>query len=169
LGVGAKVPDNDLDMFGLKRKSNTSNDKLLEQLLGKKSAKGHQASKARAQKEGPQPGSRDVDGKDRPEPVVLSEDEEEEGRASMFGSKTKKRRKRQPDALPAEEVPMTTEQEEDRVEEHSIEATTLSEPESTEADAPQPMKRKAKSTRKGGSYMDQLLEEKARKKKKKSS
>ena len=43
LGVGAAVPDDDQDRL-IRRKGPASNQRLLEQLLGKKAAKGHIAS-----------------------------------------------------------------------------------------------------------------------------
>jgi len=174
LGVGAKVPDDDLDMFGLKRKSNTSNDKLLEQLLGKKAAKGHQASKSRAQKEGTQSGSKvAADGRGKPEPVP-SDDDEEEGRASMIKSKSGKKRKRPLESEVLEVSSADNMERDDATEGNAngrqdARGAEQKDAESSDRDAPAPSRRKSKSARTGGSYLDQLLEEKARKKKKKSS
>ena len=156
--MGAKVPEDELDAFGLKRKSTSSGDKLLEQLLGKKAAKGHQASKARVQKETLQPDTK------KPALDAVSEDEEE-GRASMIKSKASRKRKRKPVKEPQPEEAAVGEEpahddEADRV-------LPTSKAVKDDSDEPEQSSRSAKSKRRGMSYMDQLLEEKARKKKKK--
>ncbi|GAB7339601.1 hypothetical protein MBLNU457_6199t1 [Dothideomycetes sp. NU457] len=158
LGVGAKVPEDELDAFGLKRKSTTSGDKLLEQLLGKKAAHGHRASKARVQRDVPQQNNK------APTQDAVSEDEEE-GRASMIKSKASRKRERKPVNEPQPEE-NTANEESARDFEPDIEppATKMVKEDSDEAEQ---SSRSAKSKRKGMSYMDQLLEEKARKKKKK--
>jgi len=156
--VGAKVPEDELDAFGLKRKSTSSVDKLLEQLLGKKAAKGHQASKARVQKETPRQDIKD------PAHDAVSEDEEE-GRASMIKSKASRKRKRKP-----VEEPQSEETAVDEEPAHDVEADTVlptSKAVKDDSDEPEQSNRSAQSKRRGMSYMDQLLEEKARKKKKK--
>jgi len=144
-------------MFGLKRKSTSSGDKLLEQLLGKKAAKGHQASKARVEKETLRPEVK------KPSHDPGSEDEEE-GRASMIKSKTSRKRKRNPVEESQPEVSAGDEEPAYDVESQTVlpVGKVVNDSEKEEQSS-----RSAKSKRRGMSYMDQLLEEKARKKKKK--
>lgn len=142
LGVGAKIAPEDLDMFGLRRKTTAaSNDALLEQIMGRKAAKGHKASKAR-------PDDRSRVGQETQAKggrvIATTQDsgDEEEGRAAMFKSKTSAKGKRrvQKAAESGEDARSDSEEEERR--------------------GP---KRK---TTVGGSYLDQLLADKAHKKKK---
>ena len=164
LGVGAKAPSAELESFGLKRKTTASNDKLFEQLLGKKAAKGHRASKARVQQSV-------ADSK----PVVVapeSEEEDEGGRASVLKTKGTGKRKRRPDSG-EEEKHSTKNGNADQAPEEGGENVALRNGSDTEVlevraeDDGARSSRKARSGRRGMSYMDQLLEEKARKKKKK--
>ncbi|KAL5114264.1 hypothetical protein ACEQ8H_007833 [Pleosporales sp. CAS-2024a] len=86
LGVGG-LPPTDIADGSFTRRTITSDDKLLQQLLGKKKAKAHLAAKQEAQRRGaasqPQPRRKDV--------VKQEESEEEdEGRAAAFTSKRRK-------------------------------------------------------------------------------
>ncbi|PNS18548.1 hypothetical protein CAC42_5087 [Sphaceloma murrayae] len=89
LGVGSKLPDVDLGIGGRRRPLGT-NDKLLEQLLGKKAAKEHlaktRASKTQEANAQQQPINRLV------RPDDDGGDSEEEGRAGAFNSKKSRKR-----------------------------------------------------------------------------
>ncbi|KAH4350062.1 hypothetical protein HBI56_109420 [Parastagonospora nodorum] len=92
LGVGGVLPKEIAD-GSFTRRTITSNDKLLEQLIGKKKAKAHIAAKLQAERSGAQPqsrpGKREVAKKEE-------SDDEEEGRAATFKSKRRKVAKTNP-------------------------------------------------------------------------
>ncbi|KAL6706534.1 hypothetical protein ACN47E_005290 [Coniothyrium glycines] len=92
LGVGAILPKDIADGSFTKR-APTSNDKLLAQLIGKKKAKAHIAAKQEAAR----PGAKTQNyGKPTVQKKEVSEDEEEEGRTGAFGSKRSKKLKSNP-------------------------------------------------------------------------
>ncbi|OCK82217.1 hypothetical protein K432DRAFT_230686 [Lepidopterella palustris CBS 459.81] len=86
LGVGAPLPK-DITDGSFKRRELSSNDKLLQQLLGKKAAKAHMSSKV-----SPKLGSKPL----KAPPHQEDSEDEEQGRASAFKSKKQNTRKTQP-------------------------------------------------------------------------
>ncbi|KAF4552315.1 Hypothetical protein D9617_10g072960 [Elsinoe fawcettii] len=150
LGVGAKAPDDDVG-FGLKRRQPTTDDKLLEQIMGKKAAKEHRAKMA-AQKASQSQAAVQASGggKGVKLPVADVDSEEEQGRASAFRSKGSRKRMR------TEESPIDA----GNADESSIEAKASQRSGGGKAS-------KEKSS-KPLSYLDQILAEKSRKKREKS-
>ncbi|TKX25583.1 hypothetical protein C1H76_2233 [Elsinoe australis] len=154
LGVGAKAPDSDVG-FGLKRKQpSTSNDKLLEQLLGKKAAREHQAKMAAQRMSKQQASSKDSPVSKAAKPTEIEDDsEEEEGRASAFRSKASRKR-------PLPRPPPT---------ENDAADESQSEDEAGKATRGGKVKAAPKASKaRGGTYLDQILAEKASKKRKKA-
>ncbi|KAL1305618.1 hypothetical protein AAFC00_007219 [Neodothiora populina] len=156
LGVGAILPDSDQD--SLVKRRGPSNQKLLEQLLGKKAANKHIASKtpnrfAKVQSTTAQ-ATKGASADD--------DNDEEEGRASMVASKRKR---------PGQKPQMTNvkpdvkdgadDKEETQTGKDGGKSSTPARADSSEEEDARPGKRR------GGSYLDQLLAEKANKKKKK--
>ncbi|CAI6340365.1 unnamed protein product [Periconia digitata] len=83
-GVGAAIPK-DIEDGSFTRRIPASDDKLLQQLLGKKAAKAHLARQATTSSAKPQ-----VIGKPQRNEVKEESEDEEEGRASAFTSKRRK-------------------------------------------------------------------------------
>ncbi|KAF2226576.1 hypothetical protein BDZ85DRAFT_256394 [Elsinoe ampelina] len=148
LGVGAKAPEEDMG-FGLRRKQPTSNDNLLEQIMGKKAAKEHQAKVAAQKASKSQANPSAVPDRKQAVPVAVEEDSEEEGRASRFTSKASRKRARLEDAL------------------GDGAGSDGSEGEAEESQRGGSGKaRKQSRGAKGTSYLDQILAEKSKKKQK---
>jgi hypothetical protein len=124
----------------LRKRPGANNDRLLEQLLGKKAARGHRASSK------PHPVQRTaaVDAGDGDD----DDEEEEEGRATMVASSLALKRKK-PKAVATRKATSTT-----------FKVDTV-EPCSDEDEDSRP------SSKRAASYLDQLLAEKASKKKRK--
>lgn len=172
LGVGGILPKDIADGSFTKR-TTISNDKLLEQLIGKKKAKAHLANKQQAERAGPQ----EVVPKSGRRPVAKKEesDDEEEGRAAAF--KSKRRRVGQPKQNPMsdqgleadEDAPEAPELKEDGKE---PEAETKMPQDDEDSDAapskakskPLPSRGRAKPT----SYLDEILAERSKKKQNKA-
>jgi hypothetical protein len=173
LGVGGILPKDAAGNFT--KRTLTSSDKLLEQLIGKKKAKAHLAAKQHAERLGAQPapkhGRRDV-------PKKEESDDEEEGRAATF--KSKRRKVAKPKQAPVSD-------EEDRPEENAPETTVPDGPsEDTELQdqpkqavpsedndepiiaAPKPRSIPSRGRAKPTSYLDELLAERSKKKKNKT-
>ncbi|KAG9551875.1 hypothetical protein KCU77_g19262, partial [Aureobasidium melanogenum] len=143
LGVGATAPDADQDSL-LKKRSGANYDRLLEQLLGKKAARGHRAtSKPQPAQKTPAPQKTTAD-----QVGADEDDDEEEGRATMVASSSVKKRKG-PAHSSTNKTASTSEKQ------HTAEQS------SDDDDDPRPSKKRS------GTYLDQLLAEKASKKKKK--
>ncbi|CAD0013326.1 hypothetical protein D6D19_02023 [Aureobasidium pullulans] len=143
LGLGASAPDADSDPL-LKKRPGANNDRLLEQLLGKKAARGHRASSK------PQPAPKTpVTQKTGADQLGADEDDDEEGRANMVASNSLLKRKGS--AQSSTRKTAATSKNPDKVRE----------PPSDEDDGPPPNKKRP------GSYLDQLLAEKASKKNRK--
>lgn len=170
LGVGGILPK-DIADGSFTKKNTISNDKLLEQLIGKKRAKAHLANKQQAERAGPQQPPKT--GR-RPVPKKEESDDEEEGRAATF--KSKKRKVAQPKQAAASD-------EEAGGDENAADAHITEDPkeQETERKAPEededsdvpPAKTKPKSLPSRGrakptSYLDELLAERSKKKKNKS-
>jgi hypothetical protein len=171
--VGGIVPK-DIADGSFTRRTITSNDKLLEQLIGKKKAKAHMASKLQAARLGaapPQP-------KNSRQAIAKKEesDDEEEGRAATF--KSKRRKVAKPKPAPVSDEDMDDLEQESKsivpdevpenpsVREESEEAPTKKFYDDVELE-PVPKKSKpipSRSRAKPTSYLDELLAERSKKK-----
>jgi hypothetical protein len=157
----------------------SSSDKLLEQLIGKKKAKAHLASKLQATRLGAQPQP-----KQNRRDVMKKEDseDEEEGRTAAFNSKKRRVAKPKQTAVKDEEledeehdpiVPVTDEPiKNENGPERVVEAPKVKEEDDQEADV-LPIAAPAKSIPSRGkakpvSYLDELLAERSKKKKNKA-
>lgn len=172
LGVGGILPKDVADGSFTKRNT-ISNDKLLEQLIGKKKAKAHLANKQQAERAGPQQTPKT--GR-RPAPKKEESDDEEEGRAATF--KSKRRKVVQPKQVDvsdeeaggdgdAVDAPDTAEPKEE-----AVSKVPQTNDDDEDSDVP-PAKAKPKSLPSRGrakptSYLDELLAERSKKKKNKS-
>jgi hypothetical protein len=158
----------------------SSSDKLLEQLIGKKKAKAHLASKLQATRLGAQPQP-----KQNRRDVMKKEDseDEEEGRTAAFNSKKRRVAKPKQTAVKDEEhedeehdpvVPATDEPiiKNENEAEQVVEAPKVKEEDDQEADVlPIPAPTKSIPSRgkaKPVSYLDELLAERSKKKKNKA-
>jgi hypothetical protein len=168
-GVGAPIP-RDIENGTFTRRVPTSDDKLLQQLVGKKAAKAHldarQASKTGAK----QPGQRHVN--PQAAPKKEESEDEEEGRASMFKSKKRKVVK----ARPVEVEIKKSESNDDTVNgvpplPHQAISTEIDDQKAEDDSGPENRKKPSKSRHqpsKPASYLDQLLTERLKKKTNKS-
>lgn len=164
-GLGSRVVDNEESLLPTRRSA--PKEKLLEQLIGKKAANAKRKEDAHK--------STSVSKHAAPKPMTNGakqqkqeeeSDEEEEGRAAAF--KSKKAAKPEPKAKPVQDAQADTLEEGEggdvaRGGMLANKASALQNPEtpSTQPEA-KPQKRKA-----GGSYLDELLSQKAKKKSKK--
>ncbi|KAF2016273.1 hypothetical protein BU24DRAFT_462446 [Aaosphaeria arxii CBS 175.79] len=158
LGVGGKIPKDVAD-GSFTRRTLTSNDKLLQQLMGKRAAKAHIAAK--------QAPKTNLNAQKNPARYLKKEDseDEDEGRAAHFKSKRSKTipvSSETPDANELSEgvtspANQTVAQQDDR-------ATS---DDDVEALKPKPKSRKAVS--RPGSYLDEILNQRSKKKNKKST
>jgi hypothetical protein len=165
LGVGGILPKDVADGTFTRRTIGT-NDKLLEQLIGKKKAKAHIAAKQHAERLGAQPQpkqGRQVAKKEESE-------DEEEGRAATFKSKRRRVAKPKPDPVSAddgdEEAKLLVAAEE----EEQKETPTPQEDDDLSDSGPTAAKPRSKNNRgraKPTSYLDELLAERSKKKNKK--
>ncbi|KAF2000048.1 hypothetical protein P154DRAFT_466620 [Amniculicola lignicola CBS 123094] len=166
IGVGGVIPKNIKD-GSFTRRTLTSNDKLLQNLIGRKAAKAHISAK-QLKKE---PVQQQKFGKPTISKVDESEDEEE-GRAAAFKSKRRKTAKKP-------SIPIDTEDPEDGddatamdtgqdTEENILPEPSLQKPSpDTGGDSyEEPKDSYQQSKRKTGSYLDEILAERAKKKKK---
>lgn len=172
-GVGAaRQYDEGLPDPAFQRKKLSSNDKLLEQLLGKKAAKAHKASRpapaksmSQAKHTAPKPLA------PRPKQEEAESEDDEGGRSTVFQSRSGKSNKRQG----AKKGPTAPGQSQMYEQIEAEAGSTLDE----NRGVPDPVRKLEKTStldsepderpkrRKGGSYLDELLAEKARKKSKK--
>jgi hypothetical protein len=171
LGVGGILPK-EFENGSFMKRGLTSSDKLLEQLIGKKKAKAHLASKLQATRLGSQPQSK----QGRREAVKKEESEDEdEGRGSAFQSKKRRVVKPKP----------AVKDEDDANEEHDLEASVIdSLKDEEDVKAPEvkkeeeegetmPVTAPKKSIPNRGrakpvSYLDELLAERSKKKQNKT-
>ncbi|KAI5239844.1 hypothetical protein E4T43_06475 [Aureobasidium subglaciale] len=144
LGLGATAPDTDQDPL-LRKRPGANNDRLLEQLLGKKAARGHRATSK------PQPAQKPLPSQPSNSDQLNADedDEDDEGRATMVASNSALKRKAV--ARPASRTAATTSQKASKTE-------PLSEDDDEDA---RPSKKRS------GTYLDQLLAERASKQKRK--
>ncbi|KAJ4993904.1 hypothetical protein SVAN01_00381 [Stagonosporopsis vannaccii] len=165
LGVGSPIPK-DIADGTFTRRAPTSNDKLLEQLIGKKRAKAHLAAKQEAERASArqQPAWQEQQTKKKEERVE-SEDEEE-GRAAVIAGRG--RGGKGPKGRGNEKVGVASE--EPKGDGKSGEQIAKEEEEQEDEDDHvdlKPKKRVKKSRPKPTSYLDELLAERSRKKKSK--
>ena len=166
-GLGSKTAyaeDDSLPERAFQRKKLSSNDKLLEQLLGKKAAqarkKSQEAGKGMSTSKHAAP--KQLSTRPRVSREVDSEDEDEGGRAAAF---TSKQQKKHPEAQNADALA-----EDDRmdglVDEQSVAATVDTEDRGSSKTASIDTEQKS-AKRKTTTYLDELLAQKANKKSKK--
>ncbi|GAB7356455.1 hypothetical protein MBLNU459_g7222t1 [Dothideomycetes sp. NU459] len=169
-GVGIDLPSSDHDSL-TRRRTVGPNERLLEQLLGKKAASRHMASS-----KAPRPQPSEAQQLGQALSKEASESDEEEGRASMLASTSSRSRARLA-AKQAKSVALSADVEDaetkDRPPGTSQDGTTqptsvAPTPDQLARDASASDDEDRKPTKKrGASYLDQLLAEKAEKKKKK--
>jgi hypothetical protein len=166
LGVGGILPKDVADGTFTRRTIGT-NDKLLEQLIGKKKAKAHVAAKQHAERLGAQPQAkhgRQVTKKEESE-------DEEEGRAATFKSKRRRVVKPKPDPVSDDDageeakLPVAAEEKEQKETPAAQEDDEISDPGPT---AGKPRSKNSRGRAKPTSYLDELLAERSKKKKAKS-
>jgi hypothetical protein len=185
LGFGAPIPKTIKD-GSFTRRVLTSDDKLLQTLIGKKAAKAHMASKETTKRT-----ATPINFNKAVQPVKTTKpvesDDEDEGRTAAFTSKRQKKRKphlniTDPDETePLKDVPDTElphrsvsrsageDQKVDVGAESDLAITHNKDPgeDDSAAENPNPTKsRKSKATK--GSYLDELLAERSKKKKNKT-
>jgi hypothetical protein len=162
LGVGGILPK-EFENGSFMKRGLTSSDKLLEQLIGKKKAKAHLASKLQATRLGsrPQPkqGRREAVKKDESE-------DEEEGRGSAFQSKKRRVVKPKQTAVKDEGVadPLVKDEEDVEVSEVKKEEEEVDVIPVATSKKSIPSRGRAKPV----SYLDELLAERSKKKKNKT-
>jgi hypothetical protein len=168
--VGGITPK-DIKNGSFTKRAPTSNDKLLETLLGKKKAKAHIAAKQLPARPSNQQQQRSRYG--RPMPVKEDSEDEEEGRAAAF--KSKKRRPNPKtvavDGIDEEQEGMAGEvtrmEEDEKTEALPVKEVEVEVDKEDEELAPQPKSMPSRSKAKPKSYLDEILAERASKKKKK--
>lgn len=175
LGFGHAVPK-DVEDRTLTKRTLTSNNKLMEQLLGKKKAKAHLAAKQHAERSSAQPQPKN--GR-REAPKKEESDDEEEGRAAAFKSKRRKVVESKPVPVRDEEdageeeagVPVAEGPNQEHQEQENELAVQTPKDDDEAESTPAPPKAKAIPSRgraKKTSYLDELLAERSKKKKNKS-
>ncbi|KAI4700752.1 hypothetical protein J4E81_003716 [Alternaria sp. BMP 2799] len=179
IGVGGIVPK-DIEDGSFTSRIRTSDDKLLQQLIGKKKAKAHITAKQEAAR--PNAASKTQHYKKLAAKKEESDDDEE-GRAATFKSKRLKKKVKQ-EAKPADsddedeetrakrlEGGTVKEEEEDEVPKEQVTtvahagAKPIKKEEEDEAEATQPAPKKARTKPK--SFLDEILAERSKKKSKK--
>ncbi|KAF9697034.1 hypothetical protein EKO04_004704 [Ascochyta lentis] len=169
LGVGSAIPK-DIADGTFTRRAPTSNDKLLEQLIGKKRAKAHIAAKQEAERASAR--QQPTWQQKKEEKKVEESEDEEEGRAAMITSKRQK--SQQQKKKPAVEVPKEIEVNMGQAAELAEDAAAVTKDEQQESNKEEsdddidlkPKKRVKKNRAKPTSYLDEILAERSNKKKK---
>ncbi|KAJ4313794.1 hypothetical protein N0V94_006756 [Neodidymelliopsis sp. IMI 364377] len=172
LGVGSIIPK-DIADGSFTRRAPTSNDKLLEQLIGKKRAKAHIAAKQEAERASARQQPTWQQKKEEKKPDE-SEDEEE-GRAAMLASKRQRTNaaelkfKPKSAKVKQQEVVVAHVDADDELK-SDVAAVAQDEEPPTKVDSDddidlKPKKRVKKSRAKPTSYLDELLAERSKKKK----
>lgn len=171
LGVGSAIPK-DIADGSFTRRAPTSNDKLLEQLIGKKRAKAHLAAKQEAERASAR--QQPTWQQKKEEKKVEESEDEEEGRAELLaskrgrsgGPKSKVKTKLKDVDI---EKPGVAEGAMDEVKEDATAAVEDEQhPPKEDSDDDidlKPKKRIKKSRAKPTSYLDELLAERSKKKK----
>jgi hypothetical protein len=173
-GVGAKIPK-DIENGSFTRRVPTSDDKLLQQLIGKKAAKAHLDARQASKHSAKQPGQKYS--KPQATPKKEESEDEEEGRASAFKSKKRKTMRTKPVELTAgdlgiddgvsDEIPSAPRHgmHNDASKGNTYEAADDGDAEDHKKKKPKPRQETTKST----SYLDQVLADRSKKKKNKKS
>lgn len=169
LGVGSAIPK-DIADGSFTRRAPTSNDKLLEQLIGKKRAKAHLAAKQEAERASAR--QQPTWQQKKEEKKIEESEDEEESRAAMISSKRQRTEKAKPKAKAAKEQGVVV-GEADTNEELKGDAAAVARDEQQEGNQEdsdddidlKPKKRVKKSKAKPTSYLDELLAERSKKKK----
>ncbi|KAJ4363268.1 hypothetical protein N0V95_001171 [Ascochyta clinopodiicola] len=168
LGVGSAIPK-DIADGSFTRRAPTSNDKLLEQLIGKKRAKAHLAAKQEAERASAR--QQPTWQQKKEEKKIEESEDEEEGRAALLASKRQKTQPQQKKPVLAvpKEVEVTGgldgELKEDAVAVTQDEQQAPKKEDSDDDIDLKPKKRVKKSRAKPTSYLDELLAERSKKKK----
>jgi len=174
-GLGAKEPEKSSGLAdgALQRSKLPSNDRLLEQIMGRKAAQAHKKSKEMTVGKGMGTARHGVTQsemgrRDRTKEVEI-EDDEGEGRAASFRSKKVAKPVRIDDPV-VKEANVASEvvegAEEDGVD--AVAALAQRQAGDSKAKDPDSEEQGKSAKRKGGSYLDELLAEKSRKKSKKN-
>ncbi|KAH8732466.1 hypothetical protein GQ44DRAFT_183149 [Phaeosphaeriaceae sp. PMI808] len=168
LGFGGIRPK-DIEDGSFTKRTHTSDHKLLAQLIGNKRAKVHIAAKQQAERFGTQPQPKNGRG------TTVKKDEsddEEEGRAVIFKSKRRRTNRPAPNAVEDEEKKEdeTSAPQEEGAEKKEpivipIQDGVNDQPASKKLSKQIPSRSKAKPT----SYLDELLDERSKKKKSKNA
>lgn len=163
-GIGSKVVDDDTSAFPTKRSA--PKEKLLEQLIGKKAANAKRKEEAhRSMSASKHAASKPLVDTQKPRRQQRAEesDEEEEGRAAAFRSKRSKKPPEQSQTA-AEGVPQMPA--EDREESGVANSFSSHAPVKAKQESSSKSRdAKAQKRKAGGSYLDELLSKKAKKKK----
>jgi hypothetical protein len=175
LGVGGIRPK-DLEDGNFTRRTLTSDNKLLTQMIGAKKAKVHLASNQQMTRLGAQPQPK------HGRPVAAKKEDsedEEEGRAATFKSKRRKTVKSKPAPAPEDDsedqqaLPVQARDDGGEIEQAAdngkAEPPAAEEPEEEERPATKPKSIPSRGKAKPKSYLDELLAEKSKKKKRKDS
>ncbi|KZM27037.1 uncharacterized protein EKO05_0005023 [Ascochyta rabiei] len=175
LGVGSAIPKDVAD-GSFTRRAPTSNDKLLEQLIGKKRAKAHLAAKQEAERASAR--QQPTWQQKKEEKKIEESEDEEEGRAAMITSKRQKTQQQQQKKKKNKPIVAVPKEEEDEVmggldgelKEDAVAVTQDEQQESKKEESDddvdlKPKKRVKKSRTKPTSYLDELLAERSKKKK----
>jgi hypothetical protein len=167
LGVGGIRPK-DLEDGSFTRRTLTSDNKLLTQMIGAKKAKVHLASKQQMTRLGAQPQPK------HGRPVAAKKEDsedEEEGRAATFKSKRRKTAKPKPapatedDSEDQQALPVQARDHGDEIEQAKGDVAA-EEPEEEDQPAPKSKSIPSRGKAKPKSYLDELLAERSKKKKK---
>jgi hypothetical protein len=178
IGVGGIVPK-DIEDGSFTGRIRTSDDKLLQQLIGKKKAKAHITAKQEAAR--PNAAGK-VQRYGKPAAKKEESDDDEEGRAATFKSKRqKKKEKQEPKKVDSDDEDEETRakrlegsaaQEKEEVPKYEVTAEAQAdvqpvkkEDDDEEAEATQPAPKKARTKPK--SFLDEILAERSKKKSKK--
>ncbi|KAH6616316.1 hypothetical protein C7974DRAFT_416462 [Boeremia exigua] len=171
LGVGSAIPK-DIADGSFTRRAPTTNDKLLEQLIGKKRAKAHLAAKQEAERASArqQPAWQQKKEETKPE----ESEDEEEGRAALIASKRQRGSVAKPkpkltsveaEKLTSFEAEKSKSAETEKPDSIDVQESPAPKEESDDDVELKPKKRVKKSRAKPTSYLDELLAERSKKKK----
>ena len=169
LGVGTPIPA-DIADGTFTRRAPTTNDKLLEQLIGKKRAKAHLAAKQEAERASAR--QQPTWQQKKEEKKVEESEDEEDGRAATIAAKRQRKDGQKAKSggdekvVAGEMVGEGPHDEDVGADEPTATATTKDESDD-DVDL-KPKKRVKKSRAKPTSYLDELLAERSKKKKGKS-
>jgi hypothetical protein len=171
LGVGGYLPK-DIADGSFTRRAPTSNDKLLEQLIGKKRAKAHIAAKQEAERAAAREQPQLLHPLGRPTPVKKEESEdEEEGRAATFKSKRRKTDRTASSPVEKDEAEKEVSGATDADEPTCIaeaEGAAIQPERNSDDEIPKKAKRSRKARAKPTSYLDEVLAERIKKKNRKN-